>query len=504
MAASLSRYGYLPNEASDPPGLPIGFTVASGSGVGQIGISCSACHTRQIDVAGASYRIDGGPAIVDTQSFFADLDTAVNSVLTNQMAFTDFAAAVLGSKPPPDEKTKLRQAVAAWYLRYHTLMKKALPKPPWGPARLDAVGMIFNRLTGLDIGPPPTYLIPENIEPASAPVRFPFLWNAPAQDQTQWPGFAANGSNLLGLARNLGEVFGVFAVFQPKKGWLPHEIDYLANNSANFSGLNALEELARKIGPPKWPWAIDQSLASQGKEIFGRPTERDSCISCHGINPGKTRFPDFQTWATPVMDVETDSREYRVLGRTVKTGVLSGARVFLPTDRLQPVDTAIRVLETSVLGSILQHSLRIDLKAEGPLGFGGIPSSLPTVGIDSLKDAFNLPGLHQGPAPSPPPAYEARVLEGIWAAAPYLHNGSVPTLAELLKPANERVSSFKIGPAYDTVNIGLAVEQTKFNFVLQTTDCSDRDSGNSRCGHEYGTKLSPDEKKALLEYLKTL
>ncbi|MFY9655369.1 MAG: hypothetical protein WAK01_02100, partial [Methylocystis sp.] len=101
-------------------------------------------------------------------------------------------------------------------------------------------------------------------------------------------------------------------------------------------------------------------------------------------------------------------------------------------------------------------------------------------------------------------AYEARVLQGVWAAAPYLHNGSVPTLAELLKPAAERVSEFKVGPRYDIDALGLAVEQTKFDFVYKTTDCSARDSGESRCGHEFGTKLSPEEKKALLEYLKAL
>ena len=96
------------------------------------------------------------------------------------------------------------------------------------------------------------------------------------------------------------------------------------------------------------------------------------------------------------------------------------------------------------------------------------------------------------------------MLEGIWAAAPYLHNGSVPTLTELLKPAAERVQKFKIGQAYDTANIGLAVDQAQFNYELETSDCSDANSGNSRCGHEYGTNLSASEKKALLEYLKTL
>ena len=48
------------------------------------------------------------------------------------------------------------------------------------------------------------------------------------------------------------------------------------------------------------------------------------------------------------------------------------------------------------------------------------------------------------------------------------------------------------------------VQQSKFDYTLETTDCSERNSGNSRCGHEFGTSLSAEEKKALLEYLKTL
>jgi hypothetical protein len=95
-------------------------------------------------------------------------------------------------------------------------------------------------------------------------------------------------------------------------------------------------------------------------------------------------------------------------------------------------------------------------------------------------------------------------LQGIWATAPYLHNGSVPSLAELLKPSTARVAQFKVGSNYDIQNVGLAAEQTQFNASIVTTDCSKLDSGNSRCGHEYGTQLTDQEKKALLEYLKTL
>ncbi len=524
MADSLARYGYLPNPDSNPPGLPVGFTAAN-SGSGEvIGMTCAACHTRQIEVAGVAYRADGGPAIVDFQSFLADLDTAVHTILNDPKAFADFAAQVLGPKAPPDKVKQLRQAVSDWYLPYHTLIKRALPTPAWGPSRLDAVAMIFNRLAGLDIGPPPTYLIAENIQPADAPVRYPFLWNAPIQDFTQWPGFAENGSPLFGLIRNLGEVYGVFAAFKPKKapGTLLG-IDYIGVNSADFNGLRALEDLISKLGPPKWPWPVDQQLASQGKTIYERA---GSCADCHGIQPGKTRFPDHKTWATPILDVGTDTREYAVLGRQVKTGVLQGAG--LPP--LKPVDSAASVLGTSVIGAILQHYLPLvlDADAKDPKNAkAAVPSSLDPRQVEELRGAFKplLQALEQGRAASAPAsvsqapaaaasaaaspgyAYEARVLQGIWAAAPYLHNGSVRSLADLLKPVGERASEFKIGPNYDTTDVGLAAEQTRFNYVLKTTDCMARNSGNSRCGHDgpsYGTTLSAQEKAALLEYLKTL
>ena len=94
-------------------------------------------------------------------------------------------------------------------------------------------------------------------------------------------------------------------------------------------------------------------------------------------------------------------------------------------------------------------------------------------------------------------------MQGIWAAAPYLHDGSVPTLADLLEPVAKRPTSFVIGPNYDIDRVGIAKDQTKFTQVLQT-GCTDRASGSSNCGHEFGITLSDDDKKALLEYLKIL
>lgn len=535
IADGLSRYGYLPNPASSPMGLPVGFNVATEDGVPTLGMTCSACHTRQIEFEGKAYRIDGGPAIAEFQTFVADLDTAVGDLLKEPQKFASFASEVLGGAPSWQDVAKLREEVQAWYLPYHTIMQRALPADkPWGPSRLDAVSMIFNRLSGLDIGPPPTYLIPENIRKADAPVRYPFLWNAPKQDWTQWPGFSQNGNATLGLARNLGEVYGVFANFRPKPNKLfPLGVDFLGENSANFEGLKAVEERIGEIGAPRWPWSVDHSLANAGKQIFERTAEQGGCVECHGIKPGVPRPQP--TWATPLCDVGTDSREHGLLGLKIKTGSLMGVGI-PPAAPLQAEDLAFTTLSTAVAGAIIQHDLHdvnelpkvlhsvLEKKLEAAKSaakslFGPEVNKAeakldevrnifrPTKSMNlatSKKEAAAAPGCPVDTHATTAFSYESRVLEGIWAAAPYLHNGSVPSLAELLKPASERTAQFKVGPAYDIVNVGLAPEQAKFDYTYKTTDCGDRNSGDSRCGHEYGTWLSAEEKKALLEYLKTL
>jgi hypothetical protein len=93
--------------------------------------------------------------------------------------------------------------------------------------------------------------------------------------------------------------------------------------------------------------------------------------------------------------------------------------------------------------------------------------------------------------------YLATTLTGIWARAPYLHNGSVPTLAALLTAPEARPISFRRGGTrYDPVAVGFADEGP---FVFDT-----RLPGNSAGGHRWGTDLPPDQRLALIEYLKTL
>lgn len=112
-----------------------------------------------------------------------------------------------------------------------------------------------------------------------------------------------------------------------------------------------------------------------------------------------------------------------------------------------------------------------------------------------------------------PTGYIAAFLDGIWLRAPYLHNGSVPTLRDLLTPAAQRPQVFYRGyDVYDPLNVGFISleEQAKrlgaswdtVKYVGTPYDVHWRSNGNM--GHEYGVNLPQGDKNALLEYLKTL
>jgi mono/diheme cytochrome c family protein len=104
-------------------------------------------------------------------------------------------------------------------------------------------------------------------------------------------------------------------------------------------------------------------------------------------------------------------------------------------------------------------------------------------------------GFHQFRASD---GYLSPLLDGIWLRAPFLHNGSVPSLWEILQPAASRSKIFQRGcDTYDRTNLGfLCTEQGTFRYDTSIP-------GNGNGGHEYGTALIDSEKQALLEYLKT-
>jgi mono/diheme cytochrome c family protein len=105
--------------------------------------------------------------------------------------------------------------------------------------------------------------------------------------------------------------------------------------------------------------------------------------------------------------------------------------------------------------------------------------------------------------------YVAPPLDGIWASAPYLHNGSVPTLWHLLHPDKRPAVWRRIAMACDEEQVGLVVEaldqvpkklskgEKRWYFDTQVT-------GKSAAGHDYPNALTESQKDDLLEYLKTL
>jgi hypothetical protein len=99
--------------------------------------------------------------------------------------------------------------------------------------------------------------------------------------------------------------------------------------------------------------------------------------------------------------------------------------------------------------------------------------------------------------------YLAIPLDGLWARGPYLHNGSVPNLRELLLPPKERSKVFYRGyDVFDSKNVGFVSQgpdavRAGWRFVTS-------EAGNSNEGHTWGTDLSAKDKDSLIEYLKTL
>jgi hypothetical protein len=96
------------------------------------------------------------------------------------------------------------------------------------------------------------------------------------------------------------------------------------------------------------------------------------------------------------------------------------------------------------------------------------------------------------------------VLKGIWATAPYLHNGSVPNLWELLLPAERRTPSFMVGSRkFDIDNVGYVTTETPLKDGTLVVGAGAQ-PGNSNAGHNYSMDMTDDQRRALLEYLKQL
>ena len=109
-----------------------------------------------------------------------------------------------------------------------------------------------------------------------------------------------------------------------------------------------------------------------------------------------------------------------------------------------------------------------------------------------------------------PDGYVAPPLDGVWASAPYFHNGSVPTLWHVLHPDRRPQVWKRIGHQLDMDRVGLSIQEFEKippdvkSKIERRAYFDTRRFGKSSAGHPFAQQLSPDEKAAVLEYLKTL
>jgi hypothetical protein len=302
----------------------------------------------------------------------------------------------------------------------------------------------------------------------------------------QWLGIAKNGGllDVLTLSRNVGELLGVFADFTIPEKSLLLNLGY--SSTVRFQGLGDLENLLKTLWSPLSPDdfpKIDQTAAAKGAQLY-----QANCVSCHAL----IDRTDPKRKVTAVMnDSGTDPRaSSNFFNRTGPSGKLNGVNVnFVPfTAKIPAVADADTMLTHEVIGVILGRFLPAPRDELAQMNFRGARTAGRALAL--VQQGFR---------------YKARPLNGIWATAPYLHNGSVPNLDALLQPAAKRPSTFSIGVrTFDPVRVGYLTDVPGFpRFSVKTSDGSPI-TGNSNAGHEFGASLTDEQRRQLLEYLKTL
>ena len=533
----------------NPDGLPIGFVKDSYQGKDYMGFTCAACHTNQINYKGVGVRIDGAPALSDIESLLINLTASVEATLADSDKLARLTEHVLAEGDTESEQAFKRELEEILVERQRYDRRNAPVHPnngninvPYGYGRLDAFGRIYNRIFSHLVKPEV-----DNYNPANAPVSYPFLWDSPYSDFVQWNGVGDNypGKRLgfLGpLNRNVGEVLGVFAIFDLKeKG----DIGYLS--SAVQHNLTRLEYQLNSLQSPQWPDhilpAINTELAAKGKQLF----YQYQCDACHTSSAKFDRAdPDriMVVQHTSVNLLQTDpTMAMNALTRTGDSGYfgdVKGAGFEAKTSALQALQYATTEVvkepdhDKNIIRRGLEHAADfLFAKQTNPfkkptqrqVNFETIP-----VDADAKTVAYSLN------------VYRGRALNGIWATAPYLHNGSVLNLYELFLPRCSdaeieagkkcRSNKFTVGSReFDPEKVGFVSKDKAQYPELYEFDTSL--PSNSNAGHEYAAgvtrmikrnkqgiavrdeeggfqleepfpAMDSAQRKALVEYLKTL
>ncbi|MBJ7539960.1 di-heme-cytochrome C peroxidase [Marinomonas transparens] len=592
----LLRLGFIrskENSLNNPDGLPVGFARTFSQNMtgikGQtetVGFTCAACHTSHFvhddGVQGPlEYIVEGGPATTDFGLLQSNLTAAIGQLLLSAKVpfmgarFDRFARNVLGAEYSPATKTTLSSDL----LRFATsqLDNGDTIQVTEGFTRLDALNRIGNAVFSDNIDRP------QNKAPIDAPVNYPHLWT------TSWFDWVQYDASVMGpLIRNVGEALGVKAFNDVKS---PMEENRFSSSIPvgnlvwieNFlSGPQPTKETGfRGLVAPKWLMTkVDDELASAGRQVYD-----SHCAACHLPDVASSDIWDKGHMA-PIEWMAGGQKKQTA--DVLKLNVIPLARI--GTDRGQAKVMINRTMDTSgdVNGTIIEKvsgmQINSDICArdfnqatEDELALiddtTGDQSSLYEVkkGQDDfiplqerwVTDGANIsfgyalaatveqtinawfkdnglsdPRLQEklkGGRPNCIQAgmgYKARPLNGVWATAPFLHNGSVASLRDLLCPVNgQRPQYVQLGSiVYDIKNMGVkqpeGFQKTAQKYLSKGELYDDQGyfildtsvRGNLNTGHHFseeydpntpksgviGPKLNPAQCDALLEYLKTI
>jgi hypothetical protein len=493
---NIERYGMLPDppSARNPYGLPVGVSFGRSALSGQmmIGLNCTACHVGQVEYQGHAARIDGGPSMAFVNRFIVDMLVETQKTVGSPRRLRRFwsrvrearaarrrlgAAGEAGEAPAPDEgllrrisgmltaNRGLLEGKIAALRAVPTLKAAAAVSTLDGYGRTDAFGVGRNELFGT---------IPLNAMPSDAPVSFPHLWG---MEYTGWLQWGANTNSV--MERNIGQSLGVGAVFDPATG----------RSSVRLDNLHRLEQLTYKLHAPAWPASfppIDRARAERGRARFV-----EYCAPCH------------QTWTT-----DGAMRIYKLFALN-EAGTDPNAAL----NYEKPVKTADgRVLPFPY--AALELIKNVKQAAYRDRGF--TEAQIAEWENRSVRrgpqwdPTFRAPLLDQDKWSDTRgrKVYRAKTLVGIWATAPFLHNGSVPTIYDLLLPAAQRPKRFPVGQhEYDPAKLGIQIDSTKFTHSAGWIpyELDTRLSGNWNTGHEWGfyPRLDDTQRFEIIEFLKT-
>lgn len=479
---NLARYRFLNQRPTpnNPDALPVGLARHGD----EVGLTCAACHTGQLTYKGTAVRVDGAPALVDIIGFFEQLRASLRATLADEAKLARFVAATGGRGADPadparrEAATKMIADSLAWFDAYLTANHSTTTE---GYGRLDAVGRIINQVISF------TSDRKYSLEP-NAPTSFPLLWDAPRHDYVQWTGFAPN-AEVGSLGRNAGEVIGVFGRVEVKHYETAEEAKKGYPSTVEAHSIVSMEASLHDLESPLWPEdvlpPIDRAKAARGAALY-----QANCLSCHALLDRDDPRRKVVAMVTAVDVVGTDAQSIdNLLQARAPTGILEGA---ISTD-----DKTKYGANESAL--VLLKDLTVRVLSAQPTAVVRTLAYAKRFGLENAEKQGN----HHRPTEADPTAdlrsYKARPLNGIWAASPYLHNGSVPNLYSLLLPPAERPTRFAVGRwEYDPEKVGY-VSEGETPWLLDTSL-----TGNHNVGHNYGTSLSAEDRLALVEYLKTL